>query len=418
MLRFKKEDGSSYEQYQKCDFDFAFQQLQNIALSRDCLNYENGKTKSVHYGDILVKYGNSIDIENPIVPYINDMIDVSKIKDESLLQTGDIIFADTAEDETVGKVVEIFNTQNIPAISGLHTMAYRPYLVFANGFLGYYLNSEAYRKQLFKLMQGIKVTSINKSEIIKTKLCFPQSLEEQQKIADFLSKIDKMISVQSQQLDALKEQKKGVMQKIFNQEVRFKDDNGEDYPKWENKCFGSIIKEIKEKTTIENEDTLLSCAIDGIYLNSELFGHQRGKSNIGYLKIKKGNLILSAQNLHLGNANVNLRFEHGIVSPAYKVFEITNAHIPYISHWIKREYAKQFFFMATTVGASECRRNVDWDKLYSQSINIPCLGEQKKIANFLSKYDEAIENKQKQLDMWKTLKKGLMHELFDYKETE
>lgn len=55
---------------------------------------------------------------------------------------------------------------------------------------------------------------------------------------------------------------------------------------------------------------MLSCAIDGMYLNSELFSHFRGSSNIGYLKVKKNDLILSAQNLHLGNCNVNLRFEH------------------------------------------------------------------------------------------------------------
>ena len=77
--------------------------------------------------------------------------------------------------------------------------------------------------------------------------------------------------------------------------------------KWVEHKFGSIVSEYCEKTTFENEDTLLSCAIEGMFLNSELFSHQRGLSNIGYLKIKKGDLILSAQNLHLGNANVNLR---------------------------------------------------------------------------------------------------------------
>ena len=70
---------------------------------------------------------------------------------------------------------------------------------------------------------------------------------------------------------------------------------------------------------------MLSCAIDGMYLNSELFSHFRGSSNIGYLKVKKNDLILSAQNLHLGNCNVNLRFEHGIISPAYKVMSLLDA---------------------------------------------------------------------------------------------
>ena len=92
-------------------------------------------------------------------------------------------------------------------------------------------------------------------------------------------------------------------------EIRFKGYTDE----WEQRKFGSLLEETRNKTTVEDEDTLLSCAIDGMYLNSELFSHFRGSSNIGYLKIKKNDLILSAQNLHLGNCNVNLRFEHGIV---------------------------------------------------------------------------------------------------------
>lgn len=75
---------------------------------------------------------------------------------------------------------------------------------------------------------------------------------------------------------------------------------------WEQRKFGDTIQERREKSTKENEDTLLSCAINGIFLNSDLFSHFRGSSNIGYLKIRKNDLILSAQNLHLGNCNVNL----------------------------------------------------------------------------------------------------------------
>lgn len=109
--------------------------------------------------------------------------------------------------------------------------------------------------------------------------------------------------------------------------------------------FGSILEETREKTVIENEDTLLSCAINGIYRNDELFSHFRGSSNIGYIKIKKNDLVLSAQNLHLGNANVNLRFEHGIISPAYKAYRVIGAVPEYMAQWVKRPQANQFFLM-------------------------------------------------------------------------
>ena len=83
-----------------------------------------------------------------------------------------------------------------------------------------------------------------------------------------------------------------------------------------------MIEEFSHRTKVEDEDILLSAAIEGMFLNTELFGHQRGASNKGYKKINYGTLVLSTQNLHLGNANVNLRFEHGMVSPAYKTYSI------------------------------------------------------------------------------------------------
>lgn len=151
-----------------------------------------------------------------------------------------------------------------------------------------------------------------------------------------------------------------------------------------------MFRERRDKTATEDEDILLSCAITGIYLNSELFSHFRGTSTIGYLKIKKYDLILSAQNLHLGNANVNLRFDKGIISPAYKVFEINNGNPYFIEAWVKQEKTKDFFLKATTEGASQCRKNIEWKTLYSQFLNIPDNIEQKRIGEFFYLFDSLI----------------------------
>ena len=252
--------------------------------------------------------------------------------------------------------------------------------------------------------------TLGQKEFAKSVVKLP-SLPEQQKIAEFLSTIDTVIEKQKETVSAWEERKKGVMQKLFSQEVRFKADDGSEFPEWEKKPFGDVVSEFKVKTKVEDEDTLLSCAINGMFLNSELFGHQRGQSNIGYLKIKKGTLILSAQNLHLGNANVNLRFEHGIISPAYKTYDIVGCSAEYMGQWAKWDMTKQFFYNATTVGASECRRNVDWNMLYSQLFAVPCLAEQQKIADCLSSLDEVIEKQKETLAAWEELKKGLLQQM-------
>ena len=181
---------------------------------------------------------------------------------------------------------------------------------------------------------------------------------------------------------------------------------------WEQRKFKDLFRERREKTTVEDEDVLLSCAITGIYLNSELFGHQRGRSNIGYLKIKMNDLILSAQNLHLGNANVNKRFEHGIISPAYKVYEIKECNPDFIQAWVKQESTKKFFLDVTTEGASQCRKNIDWNMLANSTIPVPSESEQSVLGSFITVLDNAITLHQRKCDELKIYKKGLLQQMF------
>ena len=195
-------------------FDELFTGLQNNTLSRSELNYENGTLMDVHYGDILVKFGEYIDVSKHQLPYINDATIANKY-DGSFLKDGDIIIADTAEDSTVGKCTEILGANNYLLISGLHTIPCRPMIKFASKYLGYYMNSSAYRKQLIPLMQGIKVTSISKSSIYDTKLIFPKSISEQAKIGEYFSTLDHLITLHQRKCDKLKLIKKFMLQNMF-----------------------------------------------------------------------------------------------------------------------------------------------------------------------------------------------------------
>ncbi|MFV8476198.1 restriction endonuclease subunit S [Mycoplasma sp. BRA290] len=182
---------------------------------------------------------------------------------------------------------------------------------------------------------------------------------------------------------------------------------------WKPNKFSELFEEKRVKTTEENEDTLLSCTIDDIYLNSELFSHFRGSSTLGYIKVTKYDLILSAQNLHLGNANVNLKYESGIISPAYKAYKITHSDPHFIQTWVKKENTKKFFLDATTEGASGCRKNVEWNYLYEQFISIPILiHEQQKIGQFFSRLDSLISSQVLKLEKLQTIKHSLLSKMF------
>ena len=191
-----------------------FEYLQNNTLSRDSLNYKNPNIKDIHYGDILVKFDEILDGSNKDIPYINSELDLSKFS-KSLLQDGDIIFSDTAEDDTVGKAIELQNVNAPFILSGLHTIPCRPLIPFGKGYLGNFLNSYSYRIQLRPLVQGIKVSSISKSALKDTMIEYPKNLDEQEKIGCLFQNVAKMITLHQRKLDHLKLQKKALLQQMF-----------------------------------------------------------------------------------------------------------------------------------------------------------------------------------------------------------
>ena len=246
---------------------------------------------------------------------------------------------------------------------------FRPIQEYDLYFWKYAINNEALMQRI--LSRSTKASTMMHdlvtNDFLKEIFLVP-SVDEQKQVGAFLNKLDQLITLHQR--------------KSFLNFAKRND--------WEQRKFGSLLKEIREKTKIENEDTLLSCAIDGMYLNSELFSHFRGSSNIGYLKVKKNDLILSAQNLHLGNCNVNLRFEHGIISPAYKVYELVTCDPFFIQAWVKQDSTKDFFLNASTEGASVCRKNIVWEELYKQTLPIPKLKEQEQIGQYFNELDNLI----------------------------
>ena len=169
----------------------------NNTLSRAELSYDEGTVLNVHYGDVLIKYGSVLDVQKDDIPRIPHRC--REDFNGALLQDGDVIIADTAEDETTGKACEIGNLQGSAIVSGLHTMVCRPRNRMALGYLGYYLNSNAYHYQLLPLMQGIKVLSLSRSNIQKTSVSYPSAMKEQQLIASYFSQLDHLITLHQRQ---------------------------------------------------------------------------------------------------------------------------------------------------------------------------------------------------------------------------
>ena len=193
----------------------------NNTFSRSELSFENGYVKNIHYGDILVKYNEYLNVHNNSnIPFVTQNIPSNF--SSSYLQVGDIVMADTAEDETVGKSTEISSlSSNDRVLAGLHTIPLSPKQKFGSGFLGFYLNSNSYHDKLRPLMQGIKVTSISKKNLKNTILQFPKELEEQKRIGKLFIKLNRTITLHEEQHRRLEQLKKALLQKMFADETGY-----------------------------------------------------------------------------------------------------------------------------------------------------------------------------------------------------
>ena len=181
----------SWEQ-RKLDDLFVF--LKNNTLSRAQLNLNNGLAINIHYGDILIAYNEYTDLSKEKKQYITNPRIVQQFS-SSYLKNGDIVLADTAEDETVGKCTELHGIHDEIVISGLHTIPLRNKEKFASGYLGYYMNSNIYHDQLKPLMQGVKVTSISRGAIKDTYIKFPKTFDEKEKIGLLLNLMNRDITL-------------------------------------------------------------------------------------------------------------------------------------------------------------------------------------------------------------------------------
>ena len=223
----------------------------NNTFSRDCLNYDSGEYQNIHYGDVLITFSDVIDANSPLVPYINSN---ETVKSDTFIEDGDIIVADTAEDETVGKVCEIQNVGKRKIVSGLHTLWYRPNKnEFAPKYLGYLLNTFECHKQLVRKAHGIKVLSINKGDFWKTIIKYPASLNEQNAIAGIISKVDQCIENVQKTIDATQKLKKSLMQNLLTGRMKpdgtmRKDNEFYEHPKMGKVPIGWDVKKLKDIT--------------------------------------------------------------------------------------------------------------------------------------------------------------------------
>ncbi len=377
MIRFKKDNGSEYPEWNKEKWGSIGQFLKSGNLSKNDLTKEG--TPCILYGELYTKYN---EVANTIYSRTNSPCGVFSKK-------GDVIIpksGETPEDISTATCIPYDEV----ALGG-------DLIIFrSDRILGTYLSYLIANKkkwEIAKIAQGKTIVHINEKSLSKIEIEFP-CIEEQQKIADFLSSVDDLIQTQEDKIAVLEEQKKGIMQKLFNREVRFKADDGSEYPEWEERRLESLCYNIKSgKTKCIEEDggyilygsTGMIGKTNNIEYDGEYILVARVGANAGTVTLRKGKFGVSDNTLIVDNKeNVDTKFLR---------FLLQNYNLK-----------KLIFGSGQPLVTSGQLKKIE--------IQIPVKEEQNKMADCLSAYDEAIQIKKDKLEVWKEIKKGLLQQMF------
>ena len=275
-----------------------------------------------------------------------------------------------------------------------------------------YMNTNIFQNQLLRNQVVSAQPGIYLNDIKKLDINIPSN-KEQEKIASFLSLVDKKISLQGEKVEMLKEYKKGMMQKIFIRELRFKDDCGRDYPKWEEKKLGSIIKIKSNRNKNKEIDLVLSVSnTKGFIRQSDQFEDREVASSdtSNYKIVKKGDFAFNPARINVGSIARLKLYDEGIISPMYicfKALELLDED--YLEYFLMtNSFDKQ---MKNKLEGS-VRQTLSADALGQIIIKLPSLDEQKKIGEFLNKIDSKVKKEQEKLDSLNKYKKGLLQQMF------
>lgn len=385
-----------------------FKFITNNTLSRGQLT-NKGSVLNVHYGDVHVRFSEVLDLEKSTLPFINTGI---RRNAKPYLIDGDIVMADTAEDETVGKSCEIQNIGEWKVEAGLHTFAMRPTQRYASRFLGYFINSKSFHSQLLPLIQGTKVYSVTKGDLKGTAVLKPP-IEEQKRIAEVLSHFDEHIDNLAALLEKRKQVKAATMHALLSGTIRLP---GFTAP-WQKKSLSELFSFVRgnglSKSAVGDKGEY-PCILYG-----QLFTTYKEniQSVVSYTDIeegvlsKKGDVLMpastttSGEDLATASAlqydGVRLGGDIIVLRPKQVIDSLFMA---YIIRLLKDEI--------TALAQGITIVHISGKRMLNLEVMIPTsVEEQSAIVAILSNMDRGIEALEQEIKKYRQMKEGAMEEL-------
>ncbi len=281
-------------------------------------------------------------------------------------------------------------------------------------FIGYFLLAR--KNLLINFAQGTSIKGFTTSDIKSLKVAIPIP-PEQQKIASFLSAVDEKIQQLTRKTALLEQYKKGVMQQLFSGKLRFKDENGKAFPKWEEKLLG----EIAERNSTKNRDNnvnfvLTNSASRGIVSQDDYFDREIANQNNleGYYIVAVDDFVYNPRiSVHapVGPIKRN-KLKEGVMSPLYSIFRFKEKNLEYFEYYFETKGWHTYLESVSNIGARHDRMNIANADFFKMPIPFPCLEERNKITDFLKGLSLKIGSTNNALTQTQTFKKGLLQQMF------
>ena len=398
-LRFKDfSEDSFYEKYSFKDI-FQFSTGKNIKQNEASPDFE---TPCVRYGELYHMY-------NEVIYKVINKTNLDKA--ELVFSKGDeILLPSAGEDPLDIGSASALTIENIAIGRTINILRPLKENVYSQIYASYYIN-EKLRKKISKLAKGSSISNVYNSDLKTLAIILP-TLPEQQKTASFLSAVDEKIQQLYRKKELLEQYKKGVMQQLFSGKLRFKDENGKDYPDWEEKKLGEIGQIVTGKTPSTSDSTLWNGDIqfitptdikDGIKYQEKT---ERYVSNNDKIKILPSNSIIYTCIASIGKMSIS-KFPSITNQQINSIVVNKDNNFEYVYYWLLHITP----YIRTTQANTTLPiiNKTDFSKF---SIKIPSIPEQQKIANFLSGIDGKIEQVNGELVKTQEFKKGLLQQMF------
>jgi len=407
-LRFYNDKGNPYPDWEEKKLGKVARFLKGKGISKAEVA-ENGATPCVRYGELYTHYNELITVTKSFTNIDNDDLELS--------QGNDVIIPASGETHIDIATASCVKEKGIALGGDLNIIRSEQ-----NGvFMAYYMNGSL-RINIARLAQGSSVIHLYATQLKDLNMHLPP-LPEQEKIAAFLTSVDDRIDQLKRKKSLLQDYKKGVMQKLFSQELRFKDDNGKPYPDWEEKKLGEVGETYGGLSGKSGDDfgegmpfVTYSQIFGSSVVDMEKCKLVRIEENERQNQIKKGDILFTTSSetrLEVGFTSVVLDEPNEVYLNSFCFgFRLNNFDT------LLTEFARYLFHSSevrrsiAVLGQGSTRYNISKKELMKQQLLLPSVSEQTKIANFLSTLDQKIEQIDTQITQTQSFKKGLLQQMF------